>query len=170
MFIYPLCKKIHSNANRKSSMSKNEHNNSSMELDSCSDSRFESSGARSTIRRQTIKKSGNRKKNAINQRLKKWLALSTICFASDVISASVILIFWRVVSPASIMSSPFLFLWHDVSIAVNVVCMICCFKEYPSMLFPFRHKVIRKREPSQILSAVRPPQNVLPADLNRVKS
>ena len=73
----------------------------------------------------------------LNQYLKKWIALSLICFLTDIGSASVITIFLHVYAPGSLITV--LFLWHDVSMIVNLICMVGCFTDVANMLFPFKY-------------------------------
>jgi len=87
------------------------------------------------------------KKKSFDSFLKKWIILSIVCFGTDLSSASVITIFLHVYAPASLIT--YIFLWHDMSMVINVVCMTCCFTDYENMLIPFKSwKEFRNRSNS----------------------
>nr|XP_018669249.1 uncharacterized protein LOC108949844 [Ciona intestinalis] len=82
----------------------------------------------------TWRRSGITRKNSMEARMKRWLFLGLICILSDIISASIIAVFLLNWTPASLISV--MFLWHDVSIFINVVCLIACFSVWKNMFFP----------------------------------
>uniref|UniRef100_H2Z937 Uncharacterized protein n=1 Tax=Ciona savignyi TaxID=51511 RepID=H2Z937_CIOSA len=78
----------------------------------------------------------------LEDRIQRWLLLGLICIISDIICATIIAVFLLQYTPASVIS--YMFLYHDASMFINVVCMIACFSVYKHMFFPF--KLICSRE------------------------
>ncbi|XP_002123355.2 uncharacterized protein LOC100186127 [Ciona intestinalis] len=71
----------------------------------------------------------------LESRMKHWLCLGLVCMVSDAISATIIAVFLIIQTPGSVISISFL--WHDISMFINVVCLVACFSKYRTMLFPF---------------------------------
>ncbi|CAK8676911.1 unnamed protein product [Clavelina lepadiformis] len=79
-----------------------------------------------------------RPKQTLQEKLRRWLLLSLICVFTDLISATVIAVFLLSKLPGNIISV--MYLWHDASMFINCLCIVCCFKAYREMLFPYVKK------------------------------
>ena len=152
MYFYPLCKQIPPstpNQLTQKNATLTPDQRTKINIHSTTDSAFP--GSPSTASSNEEHKTC--KKKSVESCLKKWIILSLICFVTDIASASVITIFWHAYAPGSLIT--YLFLWHDVGMVINVVCMVLCFTDYKNMLLPYRYWGKFKRNRSNSVPSIR---------------
>ena len=87
-----------------------------------------------------MKKTNNRNRK-LKRRLCRWVILSSVCIITDFGSAMVVYLFqFRHFEGHSYQ---IIYIWHDISIATNIFCMILCFTDWYYVLLPFRY-IFRK--------------------------
>ena len=87
-----------------------------------------------------IKKTTGRNRE-LKRRLCRWVILSSVCIISDFGSALVVYLFQFHYFEGH--SYQIIYIWHDISITINIFCMILCFTDWYYILLPFRY-IFRK--------------------------